>query len=53
MTTPPRVLVLLFVLPLSGQAQELRDPLLERLIGTWVPKGTIAGEPATHDVAAE
>ena len=29
------------------------DPLLDRLIGTWVLRGQIAGKETTHDVVAE
>lgn len=36
-----------------GHAAPINDPLLERLTGTWVLKGTIAGQPTTHDVVAE
>ena len=35
--------------PLSAQAAQ-PDPLLDRLIGTWVLRGTIAGEQVVHDV---
>ena len=34
-------------------AQSLQDPLLDKLVGKWVMKGTIEGQPTTHDVAAE
>ncbi len=37
-------------LPLLGQGAPLRDPLLERLAGTWVLRGTLAGKATTHDV---
>jgi hypothetical protein len=37
-------------LPLLGQKAPLRDPLLERLAGTWVLRGTLAGKTTTHDV---
>ena len=36
-----------------GQAAAITDPVLERLAGTWVLRGTIAGKPTTHDVVAE
>lgn len=36
-----------------GQPAPLEDPLLERLSGAWVLRGTIAGQTTTHDVAAE
>jgi hypothetical protein len=31
----------------------LNDPLLDRLIGTWVLRGDIAGKPVTHEVKAQ
>jgi hypothetical protein len=31
----------------------LNDPLLDRLIGTWVLRGDIAGKQVTHSVAAQ
>jgi hypothetical protein len=31
----------------------LNDPLLDRLIGTWVLRGDIAGKPVTHTVKAQ
>jgi hypothetical protein len=31
----------------------LADPLLDHLIGTWVPRGAMAGKDAPHDVVAE
>jgi len=40
-------------LPLLGQGAPLRDPLLERLAGTWVLRGTLAGKTTTHDVTVE
>jgi hypothetical protein len=40
--------------PLLAQAQEpLRDPLLDQMVGTWVLRGTIAGQQTTHDVRFE
>lgn len=36
-----------------GQPAPLDDPLLERLAGAWVLRGTIAGRETTHDVVAE
>ncbi|MBI3715881.1 MAG: hypothetical protein HY255_07810 [Betaproteobacteria bacterium] len=35
------------------QAAPLNDPLLERLAGTWVLRGTIARKQTTHDVVAD
>jgi len=31
----------------------LHDPLLDRLLGTWVLRGVIAGKPVTHVVEAQ
>jgi hypothetical protein len=36
-----------------AQPAPLADPLLERLAGTWVLRGTLAGQQTTHDVTAE
>jgi hypothetical protein len=36
-----------------GRSAPLDDPLLERLAGTWVLRGTIAGQETTHDIDAE
>jgi hypothetical protein len=36
-----------------AQAAPVNDPLLERLAGTWVLRGTLAGQQTTHDVTAE
>ena len=36
-----------------GQPAPINDPLLERLVGTWVLRGTIAGKDTTHDSVAE
>ena len=37
----------------SGQPAAIDDSFLERLSGTWVLRGTIAGKDTTHDVIAE
>jgi hypothetical protein len=37
----------------SVGAQALDAPLLDRLVGTWVLRGTIAGKPVVHDVTAQ
>ena len=34
-------------------AAPVKDPLLERLVGHWVLRGTIAGKQTTHDVVTE
>ena len=39
--------------PPAAAKSGLQDALLERMAGTWVLKGTIAGKPTTHDVTAE
>ncbi len=45
------------LLPLGGTASSepprLEDPFLERLTGSWVLRGTIAGKATTHDVSSE
>ena len=40
-------------LPAAADEPPLQDPLLDRLVGTWVLQGTIAGSATTHDVVAE
>jgi hypothetical protein len=47
------VVVCSFTRLASAQAQAYKDPLLDRLIGTWVLRGQIAGKDTTHDVVAE
>jgi hypothetical protein len=37
----------------TAQAAPIKDPLLERLAGTWVLRGTLARQQTTHDVTAE
>jgi len=34
-------------------AAPVKDPLLERLVGNWVLRGTIAGKQTTHDIVTE
>jgi len=36
-----------------AQQTAFEDPLLERLAGTWVLRGTIDGQSTTHDVVAD
>jgi hypothetical protein len=52
MTRTPLLCALLAFVPLlaAAQAPPLQDPLLDRLIGAWVLRGTIAGSQTTHDV---
>lgn len=45
--------LLVVSLPAAAQQQGFQDPLLDRLAGNWVMKGTIAGAETTHDIAAE
>jgi hypothetical protein len=45
--------LVLLALPASAQTPAFQDSLLDRLIGTWVLRGTIAGKETTHDVVSE
>ena len=36
-----------------GQTAPINDSLLERLAGTWVLRGTLAGKETTHDIVSE
>ena len=49
LTSSLPVFLLLACAPLSAQGVT-RDPMLDRLIGTWVLRGTIADQQVTHDV---
>jgi hypothetical protein len=42
---------MLLASPLAAQPMQ-RDSLLDRLAGTWVLRGTIAGQQVVHDVGA-
>ncbi len=55
MKTNLAILAFLFMTPFSASAQAPtpRDPLLDRLSGSWTLQGTIAGQETTHDVEAE
>jgi len=46
-------LVVLASLSASAQQGPLQDPLLDRLVGTWVLEGTIAGSQTMHDIQAD
>jgi hypothetical protein len=48
-------LILLFIFPGSVKSQETTQPdsLLNKLIGKWVLRGTIAGKETIHDVSAD
>jgi hypothetical protein len=37
----------------TAAPSSLNDPLLDRLIGTWVLRGDIAGKPVTHKVKVQ
>ena len=39
--------------PALAEPPAPRDPLLDHLVGKWILRGTIAGKPTVHDVAAE
>ena len=55
MKTNLAILALLFMTSFSASAQRptRKDPLLDRLAGTWILQGTIAGQETTHDVESE
>src|ERR1700722_18594310 len=55
MKTNLAILALLFVTSFSASAQgpTRKDPLLDRLAGTWILQGTIAGQETTHDIESE
>ena len=37
----------------AAQPPAFQDALLDRMTGTWVLRGTIAGQPTTHDIVCE
>lgn len=45
--------VLLVAAAAPAQETTFRDPLLDRMTGAWVLRGTIAGQQTTHDISAE
>jgi hypothetical protein len=55
MKTNLAILALLFMTSFSASAQEAtrKDPLLDRLTGSWILHGTIAGHETTHDIESE
>jgi hypothetical protein len=55
MKTSLAILALLFMTSFSALAQEptTKDPLLDRLAGSWILHGTIAGRETTHDIESE
>ena len=46
-------LCFLIAAPATAQESGFQDELLERLAGTWLMQGTIAGDQVNHDVTAE
>jgi hypothetical protein len=36
-----------------AQPATFQDPLLDRMVGTWVLQGTIAGKQTTHDIVCD
>ena len=44
---------LLAAAPLRAQQPTFADSLADRMVGRWVLRGTVEGEPTTHDVTAE
>src|SRR3954463_444058 len=44
--------LLLAAATLAAQQPTPRDSLLDRLVGSWVLRGTIAGQTVVHDVSA-
>ena len=55
MKTNLAILALLFMTSFSSSAQApiRKDPLLDRLTGSWILQGTIAGHQTTHDIESE
>jgi hypothetical protein len=55
MKTNLAILALFFMTSFSASAQEptRKDPLLDRLAGSWILQGTIAGHETTHDIESE
>lgn len=49
------ILLLVFILPVAAKSQQTTPPdsLLNKLTGSWVLKGTIAGQETIHDVTAK
>lgn len=43
----------LFALPVASQRAAVNSPLLDRLVGTWILQGNIAGKQTTHDITSE
>jgi hypothetical protein len=47
------ILIAALSLPVFGQSPAVQEPLLDRLTGNWILRGTIAGRETTHDIEAE
>jgi hypothetical protein len=47
------VFAILLSFPASAQQSYFQDSLLDRMVGHWILKGTIAGRETTHDVDVE
>jgi len=47
------LLLLGSVVEASAQEPTRKDPLLDRLAGSWILQGTIAGRKTTHDIESE
>ena len=47
------VLLLLFSIPAEAEEHGFQDALLDKFVGEWVMRGTIAGDECTHDIVAE
>ncbi len=47
------VLLILASFPVAAQQRTQKDPLLDRLAGSWILQGTIAGHETTHDIESE
>jgi len=49
------ILILTLLFPSTGKSQQTTQPdsLLNKLIGKWVLKGTIAGQETIHDIYAK
>ena len=45
--------LLLAAVPARADQPPRDDPLLDHLVGTWVLRGTIAGQSTTHDVVSK
>ena len=54
MTKISRIIFLgiLFSLPAAADEPSFQDELLDKFVGTWVLRGTIAGGEVTHDIVA-